>query len=145
MKALYQAAASSGNLARARAWSEIAPGAVLERFSYGDGIEANRLILEMRANLESLTNTPEMAVIVSEKSALAADALELLSASRETGEFYDARNWDIGDFGKLSQGVSVTRKFTDNGGLLTTVEIDEAEPAEQETMSVSERRERLGL
>lgn len=136
VKQLYKAASSSGNLARARAWSEVAPGVVLERFQGGNALETNRVIHEMRANLEKLTTTPEMKAISSEQETIARDALELLSVTKEVGDYYEPQSWGLGEFENLAVNVSVSQRFEpETQRFVTTVDVGD-EPA---------RRERSGL
>ncbi|MBT7072519.1 MAG: hypothetical protein HN975_16700 [Anaerolineae bacterium] len=126
----YNQVLETGDETKARAWAELAAGAVQERFTNGtDGnhMIARRLVERMAADLDALVTTEALAKVEAAAALFGPDLNELVKITEEVSDLYNPGDLEWGaknEFTELLEGVSVSQKFDAvNGTLVTNIEL----------------------
>ncbi len=130
--ALYNKALQSSDPHVLRAWAEVFPGLVHEKFA--DAYTGEVAELERRAaiDLEGLTTTPEQLEAKAYGKEIANRALEFADVAEMAGAFYGADAFGGNEFTRLGANVSVSTSYNpQNAGreFTKSVSIADATPA----------------
>jgi hypothetical protein len=152
---LYNAAVNSGDKHKARAWLDVAPEIMLNRFGNNADLQikmdVNQLVKDAGEQLETILDTPELAALRVEEVEITNRAIEAMKVTEETDAFYNPSN--VGalvipdEFNNLVAGVTITleRKPGDLTKWRKKLEISDVPEREIPTETDQQRMERLGL
>lgn len=134
LQAAYQGALASGDKHAARAWAELAPRAMAEKFAGKPG--AHSLEKRAQADLDRLLTTPELDKVYSQGAELTQRAIKAAEDTNQANRFFYPSDYNaagqfygaVNDFSNLMAGVNLQSKV-DPATLDTHTTLTVAEPA----------------